>query len=434
MNNIDLNINKLHKDSNNSYLFRYAIMAFPLSFLGIPLYINLPKFYHDYYSLSISTIGVILFASRILDAIIDPFFGLLSDKFHLSQKKYLIAFSVFLILFFNTFFYLGTNHTTTFALSWFAFCTLFVYLFFSLVFINYYNLGLQLVQTNSLRVKLSSFRESLGFLGMIVASITPSLLTLWFGDELNAFRVYGLIFSGFIILGLIFLPPLPLKHQSISKQELYDSAVNNLTYIYRNQSMRWLIILFFINSLPIAITSNLFSFYIDESLAAKSSMALFLISYLLSSAFSALMCSLFFKSANKINVLIMMMIISASGFSITYFLNPSNSYIFYLVCIVSGLGLGGEIVMLTSIAATIMNDHLDYGNTFFSLWSTCTKITLAIAAGVFLPLMSINSNFLTEVTLANKIAFFYSIIPLLIKCISIGILLLIKPKLSGGLT
>jgi hypothetical protein len=76
------------------------------------------------------------------------------------------------------------------------------------------------------------------------------------------------------------LPEIQLPDRKIivvDRTKIYSNLIKSLKYIYHEESMRLLIILFFINSLPIAITSNLFSFYIDQSLNAKSSMALFLI-------------------------------------------------------------------------------------------------------------------------------------------------------------
>jgi MFS family permease len=127
------------------------------------------------------------------------------------------------------------------------------------------------------------------------------------------------------------------------------------------------------------------------------------------------------------------MSISAISFSVAYFLDPSTSYIFYFVCVISGIGSGGELVMLPAIASDVLEDNKNYGNTFFALWASCTKITLAIAAGIFLPLISISGNFLPNITLDNKIKFYYAVIPLIIKFISIIMVLIIKAKNLRGL-
>jgi GPH family glycoside/pentoside/hexuronide:cation symporter len=426
-------VDEQNTGKNSSVILRYSLMAFPLAFLGIPLYMHLPKFYHDYYGLSLEFIGVILFASRLLDTFVDPLFGVLSDTLHLTQTKYFICFILGLVFFFNAFFYLDKHSTKGLISLWFSVCTICVYLFFTLVFINYYNLGLYISNDDSLKVKLSSFRELSSFLGMIFAFLVPVLLVRYFADESKAFIVYGLIFAATSFTALLFLPKITLQKSVSVNRSMYKLTIERLIYVFSNSSMRWLIIIFFINTMPVAITSNLLSFYLDKTLNAENSMALFLISYLLAGALGAFICSLFLKTANKVNSLLLMMVISAISFSITYFLEPATSNIFYLVCIISGFGIGGELVMFPAIASDVLKGHESHGNTFFALWASCTKMTLALSAGVFLPLIAVSDNFLTSVTLGNKLKFYYAVIPLIIKFMSIIMVIVVKSKSTRGL-
>jgi GPH family glycoside/pentoside/hexuronide:cation symporter len=157
----------------NIYFLKYGFLAFPLSFLGIPLYMNIPKFYNDYYGISLAKIGLILFAFRVLDAFIDPILGFVSDKFYLTQKKYFTIFAIGLIIFFNGFFHIPQYFSKEEILLCFAVCTICVYLFFSLIFINYYNLGLRLLDEEKLRVKkvFSRLKTRLHFSGYTSYSV-----------------------------------------------------------------------------------------------------------------------------------------------------------------------------------------------------------------------------------------------------------------------
>ncbi|MEI6188447.1 MAG: MFS transporter, partial [Alphaproteobacteria bacterium] len=274
------------KDKNkNLYLIKYGFFSLCLSFLGLPLYIHLPKFYHDNYGLSLATIGTSLFFLRIFDAIIDPILGILSEHFAFTQKKYLIIFGLSLALFYNAFFNLPEFQSEQFTLCWFIVCTIMVYLFFSLIFINYYNLGARLAKDASLIVKLSSFRELFGFLGMILASILPFILFKFLGSYSQAFVIYGMIFLILVVIALLLLPDLP-KNYKLNLNN-FSNPFRSLNYIYHHKSLRLLIILFFINSIPLAITSNLFTFYVDQVLLAKDLQAAYLVTYLLSGALCA---------------------------------------------------------------------------------------------------------------------------------------------------
>jgi Na+/melibiose symporter-like transporter len=214
---------------------------------------------------------------------------------------------------------------------------------------------------------------------MILASILPFILFGMLGNYSQAFIIYGIIFFILIIIALFALPDLSKNYKPNLKNN-FAIPFRSLSYIYNNKSLRLLIILFFINSIPLAITSNLFAFYVDKVLLAKDLQATFLIIYLLSAALCASSFSFIFKSSNKINSLIILMIISLIGFSITYFIDSTNKELFYLVCIISGFGLGGEMVLLTAMAAEMLKNNQQNGNVFFSILGSCSKISLALAA------------------------------------------------------
>ncbi len=50
----------------------YAAPAFALAIVGIPVYVHLPKFYTDVVGVSVGTVGAIVMAARLFDAVTDP--------------------------------------------------------------------------------------------------------------------------------------------------------------------------------------------------------------------------------------------------------------------------------------------------------------------------------------------------------------------------
>lgn len=62
-------------------LISYSATALPLAMLGLPLYIYLPTFYVQNIGLSVTTVGIILFISRLTDVLTDPLVGFYSDRF-----------------------------------------------------------------------------------------------------------------------------------------------------------------------------------------------------------------------------------------------------------------------------------------------------------------------------------------------------------------
>ena len=71
-------------------LIAYGGLGLPLAFAALPLYIHLAPFYSGVISLSL--LGVILLALRVLDAAIDPLIGALFDRF--PHPRILVALSL----------------------------------------------------------------------------------------------------------------------------------------------------------------------------------------------------------------------------------------------------------------------------------------------------------------------------------------------------
>ena len=128
---------------------------------------------------------------------------------------------------------------------------------------------------------------------MIVASVFPAILIHFLHDEVSAFKIFGLCFAGVMVIALWVLPQSSKARQKPTQLIRVALFVDSLKQIFKNHSMRQLIIVFFINSLPVAISANLFSFYVEQSLMAKDSSPIFLLCCLFSSAISAVLCSIF---------------------------------------------------------------------------------------------------------------------------------------------
>ena len=61
-------------------LFSYGFLGVSLGFIGLPLYVYFPKYYSESFGISLVSLSFILFISRAIDVILDPFIGWLSDK------------------------------------------------------------------------------------------------------------------------------------------------------------------------------------------------------------------------------------------------------------------------------------------------------------------------------------------------------------------
>ena len=60
---------------HKAQLFKYAFLALPLAFAGLPIYIHAPDYYTTNLGISLTAIGYILLILRAVDAVQDPIIG-----------------------------------------------------------------------------------------------------------------------------------------------------------------------------------------------------------------------------------------------------------------------------------------------------------------------------------------------------------------------
>lgn len=120
-----------------SGLATYGVMAFPLAFAGLPIYLHAPDFYAVTLQQPVATLGAILLALRLFDAIQDPFIGSLSDRFHRWRGTVLALGAILL----GAGFWMLFHPWKEAPLVWFAASVLICTTGYSVVTINYQTLG-----------------------------------------------------------------------------------------------------------------------------------------------------------------------------------------------------------------------------------------------------------------------------------------------------
>ena len=146
----------------------YGILAIPLAFLGLPLYIYLPTFYVSEVGVNVALVGLVLFISRALDMFADPFIGRVSDKY--IKKRYLIFIGSIILLF--GFYFLTHPNENSNAIYLLLFSTL-TYIGWSLISIPYLSLNAKLGEDYHHNTKLSFSREVCTILGVLIALLLP---------------------------------------------------------------------------------------------------------------------------------------------------------------------------------------------------------------------------------------------------------------------
>jgi glycoside/pentoside/hexuronide:cation symporter, GPH family len=359
----------------------YGMYALPLAFVALPVYVHMPALYASSTGLTLAAVGAILLATRLLDAFADPWLGSLADRMlqRFSYAQIILMASLPLALGFAM---LVTPSTQAPAL-WLVVSLAVTYLSFSLATIAHQSWGAVMAGTAQARLAVTSAREALGLLGVVIAAALPVLLAQRF--EQRAWPAMAALFAVLLILACLAFRAVPTVPHALATA----SAQGGWHEVLHSPRFRALLLAFLLNGIAAALPATLVVFFIEDVLQAKAYEGLFLVLYFVA---GALAMPLWLKLAQRIGqtqVWMISMAIAVLSFIGALFLGPGQIAAYAVICIATGVALGADLAVPPALLASVIaaSGHTGQEGKYFGVWSFVTKLNLALAAGLALPLL-----------------------------------------------
>ncbi len=364
---------------------RYGLLGLPLAFAALPLYVVWPNHYAREHGVSLAALGAVLLGARLFDAFIDPLIGRWCDAaFRRSVGRVLVmgaVASVVLALGFAALFFppLALGGSTA-LLAWAVGGLLVTYTAYSVVSVGHQSWGAMLGGTEAQRARVVAWREALGLAGVVTAAVLPTLAGL--GATVALFVVL-LALGCWAWAGA--LRPQP---DTAPRSEPIASVWAPL----RQPAFARLLGVFLVNGIASAVPATLVLFFVQDQLQAPAAMEpAFLGTYFVCAAASMpvwlrLVARLGLARAWRLG-----MGLSVAVFAWAAFLGPGDVWAFLAVCALSGLALGADLAVPGALLAGVVGDLGERGRgegRYFGWWNFATKLNLALAAGLALPLLA----------------------------------------------
>jgi Na+/melibiose symporter-like transporter len=406
----------VHNKASLPQLLRYGILGIPLAFAGLPVYVHVPKFYTDTLGVNLALLGTVLLVIRLLDAFIDPLIGVVSDKLRRWRRTIMVLASPLLLAG-----YIGLFNPPSWAetnpLLWLVACLGIVYLAFSTLMINYYAMALDVAADYHDNTRAAAFREGSMLVGVLLASILPTVLLQHY-DMPEAYSLFSFMLAPLLLIGcmatLIGVPAPRVRTK--------DSSPISFLQLLSDKPLRWVLFIGFCNAIPTAITSTLFMFFTSDVLKAEEHSGPMLAVYFLSAAAGMPLWSHLSVRYGKKFSLRLAMAVAIACFIWAWGLGGGDITAFYIICVLSGITMGADVTLLPSIMADTLTDKPEGTATAFGLWNLCSKLTMALAAGIALPLLAFGNY---QPGAANtpealaQLSMCYALLPCLFKAIAI---------------
>lgn len=404
------------KTTTISKLVQYGLIAFPLAFAGLPIYLHAPDFYAVNMNIPVELIGAALLFLRLFDAVQDPLIGSLSDRYSQMRGSIIIAGALLLA----GGMWMIFHPLESAPLIWLCISVLICTTGFSIVTINVQALGgLWKVAKNEV-TRVMAAREALGLCGLLVASIMPPILLQAF-EPAQAFHYLVLGFIPLItVCVLIFIRW--MKSVDIAKPTIEQPL--SFKDVFTGSRVKLFFAGYFLSSVASSIPGTLIIFYVRDYLQAESYLGLFLLIYFLSGAAAM---PLWIAIAKRTSTLIswwVSMLLALVTFIWAFFLNAGDIVGYGIVCLMSGIAVGGNLTLPSAIAAGIFTEkgHERAASRYYSFMAFLAKTSLALATGIALPLLGLQGYQPGEVTTGLLMPMAYALVPCCIQIVAITVL------------
>ena len=367
------------KSLSRGALISYGLFGLPLALLALPIYVYVPQFYATHFEMSLALIGSTLLVARVLDAFFDPVFGMWIDKQRgTSGYSRVIALSIPLMAVGFVALFHPLTHIGTQPFIWFLGSLIVVYFGFSIASIAYQSWGAALDPSKSQRSSITAVREACGLIGVIIAAALPAFTDI---SILSFVFVLTLLIAAYFLLRHA---PRPALAQGVG------FSLNGLMQPLRNVRFRWLIAVFILNGIAAAIPATLFLFFTNDRLLLQQYAGVFLIVYFLAAALFMPLWVVLAKRHGENKSWMIAMALAILTFVWAYYLGPGDIGGYAVICILSGAALGADLALPPALLAAVIGQagHIGkYSGTYFGIWNWATKLNLALAAGIALPLL-----------------------------------------------
>lgn len=402
---------------------RVSLYALMLAAAGIPLYIHLPRFAAVNLGIGLGVIGTVLLIIRLVDLVQDPLIGWAIDRWPGGQLLFAALAALGLAVGFPLLFSLPEGASV---LSLVAILIL-LFSAYSLGTILLYGRSATLAKAPDAKelMTLAAFREGGQLAGVVIAASAPALFVA-LGAGAQGYPAFGLFLGVLAILTIALTFPMwrrvPITGDGLSFQGLGQAGALRLLGLA------------LVNSLPVAITSTLFLFFVEDRLQLPGKAGPLLILFFLSAGASVPFWARLSNRIGPKQTLIIAMPLSIAGFIGAALLPAGELVGFALICLASGAALGADMVVLPAMFSVVLTRAGLNASAAFGIWSFAGKLGLALAAFFTLPLLE-RSGFTPGQTNSAQaletLNLAYAVLPCILKLGAFGMVLTLPTEVTA---
>jgi GPH family glycoside/pentoside/hexuronide:cation symporter len=257
------------------------------------------------------------------------------------------------------------------------------YAAYSALSVSHQSWGAMLGGNEAQRSRIVAWREGLGLIGVVLASVTPVALGLP--------ATTGIFFVALAAGWLAWANAVRPVTRAPPTAAVTGTAA--MLRPFRHANFRRLLAVFMFNGIASAVPATLVLFFIQDLLQAPAALEpLFLGSYFLAAALSIPLWLALVKRIGLAASWLCGMALAIAVFGWATQVSVGQNGVFVAICALSGVALGTDLALPGALLAGVIQANGDSGHSegaYFGWWNFATKLNLALAAGLALPLLGL---------------------------------------------
>lgn len=364
---------------------RYGLLGLPLAFCALPLYVLVPNLYATRFGVPLAVLGAVLLATRVFDALLDPWIGRWCDRLLAGGPERLWRrMAVAALALAGSFCALFEPATGSGgALWWLGVTLLLTSVAFSVLTVAYQSWGSALGGDALQRSRVVAWREGFGLLGVLLAAVVPAV---WGVGAMPALMLIGLALGMWAMQAAPRPPVVATPGRAAPLSRASPLAPWHNTLFVR------LVIVFALNGIAAAVPATLVLFFIQDRVQATGpAQGYFLGLYFLCGSLSMPLWLRVVPGLGLVRTWLAGMALSVVTFLGCAAIGAGDVWLYALVCALSGAALGSDLALPAALLTGVVqrSGSTSLQGLYFGWWNLVSKLNLSLAAGIALPLLNL---------------------------------------------
>ncbi|CAG0985829.1 Glucuronide carrier protein [Myxococcaceae bacterium] len=399
----------------------YSLPAFGAALVMLSVAVYLPNYYTDELGLSAGLLSWVLMAGRLWDAVTDPVMGHLSDRTRTRwgrRRPYFLVAALPLGLFYYLIWAPAPGLSAMALFSYLLVCYLALYTFWTIFWIPYISLGMELTPEYHDRTRLFGTRQGFYLLGTAAGMLLPEAFAKAAGSSAAGYPTMALVFGSVCAL-LVLAAFFRLEERHDTKVQEQAPFIESLRITFRNRAFVVLMFTYLIALVGGSFIAPLTLYVAKYVINAREVVPLVMLSYLAGSVVSIPLWVRLSTRQGKNRTWTFGMLLASAVYATSFYYHEGTWLLWIVLAAVVGAANGCTMTLGPSISADVIDsDELETGRrregVFMGIWSFMDKAAIGLA--IFLGMQGLdwigyvpNQEQTPEVVLGIK--FLYCVLP-----------------------